>query len=85
MRRIDADSDSHRQKTIAPHAASGKAWMEAQKDALKTGRVEAVLSALAPHREAPCGLDVIDTPRVHREELPPRALDWRVVRLSVAV
>ena len=27
--------------------------MEAQKDALKTGRVEAVLSALAPHREAP--------------------------------
>jgi hypothetical protein len=40
-------------KTIAPDAATGKAWMEAQKDALKTGRVEAVLSALAPHREAP--------------------------------
>jgi hypothetical protein len=27
--------------------------METQKDALKTGRVEAVLSALASHREAP--------------------------------
>jgi hypothetical protein len=44
-------------KTIAPDAAAGKAWMEAQKDALKTGGVEAVLSALAPHREA---LDVSD-------------------------
>ena len=44
-------------KTIAPDAAAGKAWMEARKDALKTGRVEAVLSALAPHREA---LDVSD-------------------------
>ena len=31
--------------------------MEAQKDALKMGRAEAVLSALAPHREA---LDVSD-------------------------
>ena len=40
-------------KMIAPGAAAGKAWMEAQKDALKTGRAEAVLSALAPHREAP--------------------------------
>jgi hypothetical protein len=39
-------------KTIAPDAAAGIAWMEAQKDALKTGRVDAVLSALAPHREA---------------------------------
>ena len=44
-------------KTIAPDAAAGKAWMEAQKDALKTGRVEAVLSALVPYREA---LDVSD-------------------------
>src|SRR6204780_2770790 len=44
-------------KTIAPDAAAGKAWMEAQKDALKTGRVDAVLSALAPHRES---LDVSD-------------------------
>jgi len=44
-------------KTIAPDAATAKAWMEAQKDALKTGRVAAVLSALAPHREV---LDVSD-------------------------
>jgi hypothetical protein len=44
-------------KTIAPDAAAGKAWMEAQKDALKTGRVDAVLGALVPHREAP---DVTD-------------------------
>jgi hypothetical protein len=40
-------------KTVAPDAAAGKAWMETQKDALKTGRSEAVLSALAPYREAP--------------------------------
>jgi hypothetical protein len=40
-------------KTIAPDAAAGKAWMEAQKDALKTGRVEEVLGSLDPHREAP--------------------------------
>jgi hypothetical protein len=39
-------------KTIASDAAA-KAWMEAQKDALKTGRVDEVLRALAPHREAP--------------------------------
>ncbi len=40
-------------KTIAPDAAAGKAWLEAQKDALKTGRVDAVPGALEPHREAP--------------------------------
>jgi hypothetical protein len=40
-------------KAIAPDAAAEKAWMEAQKDALKTGRVDEVLGALAPHREAP--------------------------------
>ena len=40
-------------KTIAPDAAAVKAWMEAQKDALKTGRVDDVLRALAPHREPP--------------------------------
>ena len=44
-------------KTIAPDAAAGIAWMEAQKDALKTGRVDTVLSALASHRGA---LDVSD-------------------------
>ncbi len=40
-------------KTIAPDAAAGYAWMEAQKDALKTGRADAVLGVLEPHREAP--------------------------------
>jgi hypothetical protein len=40
-------------KAIAPAAAAQKAWMEAQKDALKTGRLDEVLRALAPHREAP--------------------------------
>jgi hypothetical protein len=40
-------------KAIAPDATAGKAWMEAQKDALKTGRIDDVLRALAPHREAP--------------------------------
>jgi hypothetical protein len=40
-------------KAIAPDVAAGKTWMEAQKDALKTGRVDEVLRALAPHREAP--------------------------------
>jgi hypothetical protein len=40
-------------KTIAPDAAAAKAWMEAQKDALKTGRADMVLEALEPHREAP--------------------------------
>jgi hypothetical protein len=41
-------------KAIASDAAAaGKAGMEAQKDALKTGRIDEVLGALAPHREAP--------------------------------
>jgi hypothetical protein len=40
-------------KTIAPDASAGKARMEAQKDALKTERADAVLSALVPHCEAP--------------------------------
>jgi hypothetical protein len=40
-------------KTIEPDPAAGKIWMEAQKDALKTGRIDEVLEALAPHREAP--------------------------------
>jgi hypothetical protein len=40
-------------KTIAPDAAAGKDWMEAQKDALKTGRVDEVLRGLVSHREAP--------------------------------
>ena len=44
-------------KMIAPDPAVGKTWMEAQKDALKTGRIDAVLGALAPHREAPAVSD----------------------------
>lgn len=40
-------------KTIAPAEAARKVWMEAQKDALKGGRLDAVLRALAGHCEAP--------------------------------
>ena len=40
-------------KAVSPAAAAQDAWMEAQKDALKTGRVDNVLQALAPHIEAP--------------------------------
>ena len=39
-------------KAIAPEPAAQKAWMEAQKDALKTGRLDGVLQALARHFEA---------------------------------
>ena len=34
--------------------------------------------------EVAAGLDVIDTPRVYRGELPPRALDWIIVRKLLA-
>lgn len=44
-------------KTIAPDPAAAKIWMEAQKDALKTGRPWAVTGALLPHCES---LDVSD-------------------------
>jgi len=44
-------------KTIAPDAVAAKLWMEAQKDALKTGRAGAVLKALLLHFES---LDVSD-------------------------
>jgi hypothetical protein len=40
-------------KAIVPHPAALDTWMEAQKDALKTGRLDSVLAALAPHIEAP--------------------------------
>ncbi len=40
-------------KAVWPDAAAAKVWMEAQKDALKTGRADEVLGALAPHLEAP--------------------------------
>ena len=60
-------------KTIAPDAAAGKAWMEAQKDALKTGRAGEVLSALAPHREAPDVSDDQAPVRVCHRYLAARA------------
>jgi hypothetical protein len=40
-------------KAIAPDPAGQETWMEAQKDALKTGRLANVLNALARHCEAP--------------------------------
>jgi hypothetical protein len=40
-------------KTIAPEPAAREVWMEARKDALKTGRVEEVLRALGAHCEPP--------------------------------
>ena len=40
-------------KAIAADGAAQKAWLEAQKDALKTGRLEKTLQALARHFEAP--------------------------------
>lgn len=46
--------------------------------------LRAFLRYCADHGEAPVGLDVIDTPRVYRGELPPRALDWTTVRKLLA-
>ena len=46
--------------------------------------LRAFLRYCGDHGEAPAGLDVIDTPRVYRGELPPRALDWKVVRRLLA-
>jgi len=40
-------------KAIVPDAAGQRAWMDGQKDALKTGRLDQVLRALAGHIEAP--------------------------------
>jgi hypothetical protein len=40
-------------KTIAPEPEAREAWMEARENALKTGRLDEVLGALAPHREPP--------------------------------
>jgi len=59
-------------KTIAPDAVAEKAWVETQKDALKTGRLDAVFAALAPHREAP-GVSDEDVPvRVRHRYLGAR-------------
>jgi hypothetical protein len=63
-------------KTIAPDAAAGKAWMEAQRDALKTGRADAVLRALLPHREAPGVSDDQAPVRVCHRYLDARKDQW---------
>ena len=47
-------------------------------------QMRAFLRYCGEHGEAPAGLDVIDTPRVYRGELPPRALEWTVVRRLLA-
>src|SRR5271163_2088926 len=39
-------------EAIAPNPGAREAWMEAQKDALKTGRLDKALQALARHFEA---------------------------------
>ncbi len=54
-------------QAVSPAATAQEAWMDAQKDALKTGRVDNVLQALAPHIEAP-GMDDDQAPvrRCHR-------------------
>lgn len=46
--------------------------------------LRAFLRYCGDHNEATAGLDIIDTPRVYRGELPPRALDWTVVRQLLA-
>jgi len=46
--------------------------------------LRAFLRYCGNHGEAPGGLDVIDTPRVYRGELPPRALGWTTVRRLLA-
>jgi site-specific recombinase XerD len=46
--------------------------------------LRAFLRYCGDHGEAPAGRDVIDTPRVYRGELPPRALEWNCVRQLLA-
>lgn len=46
--------------------------------------LRAFLRYCAVQGEVDAGLDVIDTPRVYRGELPPRALDWITVRKLLA-
>ncbi len=46
--------------------------------------LRAFLRYCADHGQAAQGLDVIDTSRTYRGELPPRALDWTVVRRLLA-
>ena len=54
-------------KVIAPDATAQHAWMEAQKDALKSGRLAQTLQALAGHCEPPrVGEDQAPVRRCHR-------------------
>lgn len=46
--------------------------------------LRAFLRYCGDHGEAPAGLHVIDMPRVYRDESPPRALDWTLVRTLLA-
>ncbi len=46
--------------------------------------LRAFLRYCADQGEVAAGLDIIDTPRVYRGELPPRALDWTTVRKLLA-
>jgi integrase/recombinase XerD len=46
--------------------------------------LRAFLRYCGDHGETTPGLDVIDSPRVYRGELPPRALDWPLVQKLLA-
>jgi hypothetical protein len=50
-------------KAIMPDGAALDPWIEAQKNALKTGRLDSVLAALAPH---------IETPEINDDQAPVR-------------
>jgi integrase/recombinase XerD len=51
---------------------------------LVIAHLRAFLRYCADQDEVAAGLDIIDTPRVYRGELPPRALDWTTVRKLLA-
>jgi integrase/recombinase XerD len=48
------------------------------------GHLRSFLRYCGNRGEVAAGLDAIDTPRVYRDELPPRALEWTVVRKLLA-
>jgi integrase/recombinase XerD len=48
------------------------------------GHLRAFLRYCATHGKTRRGLECIDTPRTYRGELPPRALDWTLVRKLLA-
>ena len=47
-------------------------------------QLRAFLRYCGDHGETALGLNLIDSPRTYRSELPPRALDWIVVRRLLA-